>query len=289
MAAPELPPRFNVPTMQRIETAWRPPWIVISSSQQGSRHYDRGENCQDSHAVGGHNDITWLVIADGVSSAAFGELASAEACHAVHYFLGRSFVGGEAPSKELVSKAIGVAHSRLQDIARSARRHIDDYATTLALALIQNNTIFAGAIGDSSVAVSSTARDYDNAELRHFTPFCTPTQSGERGILDLTHPKWQEFIALSESHNPQVDLLFLATDGGHNFFLSPKGTGHVFDDSYPLYLLKHLTNPKIGPLLIGNVLAKYMQEVPAEGHDDRTILVAARVPHNLIPPAQNAE
>lgn len=290
MAKFDLPVRYDIAAMQRIETALRPPWIIIASSQQGRRHYDDGENCQDNHIVGGVRDVTWMIIADGVSSSIRSEQGSAEACHAVHHYLGRVLSSGAKPSKQLIAQAIHVARSKVADLARSERRHIDDFGTTLAVALIHGNTIITGAIGDSSVAISSLATDYDNSETRHFTPFCTPQQSGGEGVIDLTADEWHHALALAQTDNPAIDLLFLATDGGHNFFLNPKGRSqHAFDPAYPLFLIKTIKAPKTGPLLIGNVLAKFMQDIPSEGHDDRTILIAARIPDNVIPTAQEPQ
>lgn len=290
MAQVDLPARFDIATMQRVQTAWRPPWIILSASQQGGRHYNAGENCQDNHSVGGLGDITWAVIADGVSSSARSEQGSAEACTAVHQYLGRSIASGSKPSKALVAQAIGVARTAVADLARKERRHIDDFGTTLAIALLQGNTIISGAVGDSSVAISSAITDYDKSESRHFAPFCTPSQSGGQGVIDLTADDWQHALALAETSNPAIDLFFLATDGGHNFFLNPVGRDqHIFDPAYSLFLIKNLTAPKVGPLLIGNVLAKFMQEVAPEGNDDRTIIIAARIPHNLLSPTQKPQ
>jgi serine/threonine protein phosphatase PrpC len=281
-----IPPHYDLPSMQRIQTAWQKPWLLLACGQQGERHFDAGEPCEDNHLMGGAGDVSWMVLADGVSSATRSRFGSSDACHAVNQFLGRAITGGERPRRELLVRAIGYAHTVLKDRAQRERTDIDEYATTLAIGLMHGNRLLAAAIGDSSIAIATDAVGYNRARQRTFSSFCTAKPSGRIDqTWSLTNPNWMDTVATAETDNPIVSMFLLATDGGHNFFLNPSEDGHTFDPAYPEFLLDNLGNGKLGPLLIGNVFGVFLKKVKAENRDDRTILIAARVSDDFRPSA----
>ncbi|WP_414463319.1 PP2C family serine/threonine-protein phosphatase [Hyphomicrobium sp. DY-1] len=286
MSLLELPPRYDLAPMQRVETAWRPPWILIRAAQQGVRHFNAGEPIEDSHTIGGAGTVSWLVLADGVSSARFSHDGSRLACHAIEHYLGHQITKGAPPSKKLLLEAIGYAHGELNSLAKRQQQPVYEYACTLAAALINGDHIIAASIGDSSIATSSTHKGNDGKDVRYLTGFVTPKQSGASDeTWSLIEPKWLDVLATNETRNPAVDGIYLATDGGQNFFTDEVGPDtYEFDPAYPNALRDALG--AWGPLLIGNVMTFFMEKEPAENKDDRSILIAYRPPQNLAPPAQ---
>ncbi|WP_409562262.1 protein phosphatase 2C domain-containing protein [Hyphomicrobium sp. B1] len=288
MARMDITPRYDFACMQRIQTAMRPPWLIVCFGQQGVRHYKENQACEDNFVVGGCDDaagthVTWLVLADGISNCSHSQWGSREACHAVNAYLGREISRGAKPGLDVLTQAMGAAHTTLADLAARMNRSLDEFGTTLAIGLLHGQSIYAATIGDSSAAISMVSEAVTDAPsgdpTRSYAPFCTAKPSGKDNYsYSVTEPTWIDMIARAETHNLDVDLVMLATDGGHNFFLDPTPEGHVFDPAYPEYLLGKLRNPKVGPLLIGNVLSFFMKEVKAEHDDDRTVLIAVRYP-----------
>lgn len=280
----ELPPLYELSSLQRIQTAIQPPWIILAGAQAGRRHFEKGEPCQDSHVLGGFGNVIWMVLADGVSSAPRSQHGSALACQAVHHYLGREISRGTPPTPAMLRAAIGSAHIALVDTAKASRRSVRDYASTLAVGVIAGDRLLAASIGDSSVATSTIINRFGGKKERVFTSFCSGRQSGISDMTwDITSAEWMDATHVAENANSAIDLFMMATDGGHNFFVHPDGEGHVFDPAYPEFLLANLKSKETGPLLVGNVFAQFMKKVDAENRDDRTILIATRIPdaHSL--------
>lgn len=284
MSVLELPPRYDLTPMQRVETAWRPPWILIRAAQQGVRHFRKAEPIEDGHTVGGAGTVSWLVLADGVSTAQYSHEASRLACYAIEHYLGAQITKGAPASRKLLLEAIGFAHGELHALAKREGHPVCEYACTLAAALIDGDHIITASIGDSSIAITTSHPGADGKAVRRMSPFCTPKQSGASDeTWSLIEPKWHDVVASNETRNPAVDGVYLATDGGQNFFTDEVGPGtYEFDPGYPNAINDVLGS--WGPLLVCNVMTFYMEKEPAENKDDRTILIAYRPPQNLAPP-----
>lgn len=292
MATPAhpLPPNYALSPMQRIETAWRPPWIICRMAQQGLRHFNVGGPSDDNHTVGGARDATWMVLADGVSTAPRSRFGSAIACQAVEHHLGRRLTDGETPSRAMLIDAMEAAHDAVHRLAKFERHPAGTYATTLCIAIIKGDLLITATLGDSSVAVATEHESFEDDAKPELvlSPFCTSGQADEAGATFSIHdPMWRSCIATNESANPAITALFLATDGGHNFFLDDvDDDAHEFDPAYPVFLMNQVKSP--GPLQLAMVFDVFVRDVEAENKDDRTLLIAYRAPQAFAPPAPAA-
>lgn len=280
--------RYDLTAMQRLETAWRPPWLICRMAQQGHRHYRLGAPSDDNHIVGGAGDATWLALGDGIGSEPRSRFGSAAACFAVDQHLGRRLAAGEEPSQAMLVDAMDAAHVAIVKLAKRERRPPGEYGSTLCAAVLKGDRILTATLGDSSIAISSRHDTYDGQPADFvMTPFCTSSQAPAAGSTFSIHdPHWKDCIATNETANPAVTGLFLASDGGHNFFLDEIHAGHEFDPAYPQELIAQLEAK--GPLQLALTFGIFLRDVRAENDDDRTLLMAYRAPENLFPSAKAA-
>lgn len=287
MTGLSLTPRYDPQPMQKIQTLWRPPWYVFLAAQQGPNHFAFGEIMEDSHAVGAVDDVTWMIVADGVGAASRSHDASRLACQAADSFLGARLSEDRALSLGLIREAMAAAHDAVAALAAKTGREHHDYQTTLIIALLHGDTVMAGSIGDSSIAIS-TRHDIDGGKpTTLFTPFCTAPPHWKDGNYSRTlmDADWQDQLAFNALSDPTLHGVWLATDGGRFFVepTSPDGPEHVFDDTWPNLIESALEN--LTPLKMAMLFAQFMDEVSPEKKDDRTIIIAYRPTEEHAAPA----
>ena len=283
-AIPASPARYDLPPLARLETNWSPPWLIARVAQHGPMHYMSGEPMDDCHVVGGTSGCVWIAAADGVGSMVNSRHGARAACLAVDAFLGAKLAAGVAPSRELLALAFQQAHIAIQNLARSKAHPPRSYSTTLALALLTDQTIIAAVVGDSGIAVATEHEDENGNPSYSLTPFCSAPQAGN-GTYTIADPNWVSYIATSQSTSPHITTVVVATDGANNYFLAPQGfAGHAFKPDWPTAIQAHLR--ELRPLTFVNTFASFIQRQPPENQDDRTLVVAYRPPEDLAPPTQ---
>ncbi len=270
--------------LSRVETCWISPWLLSVSARLGRRHWHDGKPYQDAAHIGNHGDTFWMVVADGVGQAPLSHLGSHHAIAAVHGTLGTAIRSGRLPSKELVAEAYAAAHRTLADEAARHGKPIDDFATTLVTAIVRGSSIYAAGIGDSSAVLYAAHEGPDGKDLRHIVPFCTTPRPGPPGATySITDDDHRRFTRIVETHSPAVLALVLATDGANPFFLRDTGVDeHQFDTTYLDNIEPWLRHPTSNLRLYGNFYGALLQREDAD--DDATVIVAYRLPDDLIPP-----
>jgi hypothetical protein len=138
-------------------------WVVIGASVQGTGHIKTSLPCQDSHAfklVG--DSIMVAAVADGLGSAERADIGSRLATmNAVSYLeeeLSKGIPGDEDSWIELVSRGFTYARSKLEKEARTNQGALREYGTTLILAVLTDDWLVTGHIGDG-VIVAMLADD----------------------------------------------------------------------------------------------------------------------------------
>lgn len=277
--------RYDLRPIARLETNWVAPWFILRLAQHGHIHFCRGEPTDDSHIIGGIADTFWMVAADGVGMAPRSRFGSQAACVAVEGFLGERINAGEKLSRRLITGAFEAAHTAILDLALRENRKPEDYATTLAAAVVKGNTIIGAAVGDSSIAVRSSHEDSDGNPALQLTPFCSATQL-KSGTCSIHSTMWKDFIATTESNSPHISAVIVTTDGAENYMLEQRANGPEFRIGWPSHLesaLRALTTRTFV-----NHFAYYLGIEESETSDDRTLLVAYRPPADLAPPASQS-
>ena len=134
-------------------------WVVLSASVQGTRHIQAALPCQDAHAYKVINDSTLVVaVADGLGSAACAQagaqLAASSAVAYVEQELRKALPGDEASWIQLARDGFLSACDRLQEEAAKNQADLRDYGTTLILAILTDDWLVTGHIGDGVVVAS---------------------------------------------------------------------------------------------------------------------------------------
>lgn len=266
----------RLPRSLSLETIPRKRWVVSTMIQHGARHIHANEPLQDDLTVGGHgDDVTWLVLADGVSSEPLSHHGARLSCAAVAQHLDDAQSKTPAAGSAAMLAAFGAAHDALAAAARSAKQPIESYSCTLAAVLLNGPAIVAASIGDSAIVAYSRHRDGTGHRSR-ITPFASAPQPPERGTYTITHPEWRRLVTVRESHSPHIQALVLATDGTNSFF---QADGTEDGSAYDTFYLDQVgpTLEQLKPRLFPNFFANYALHREADKNDDRTIILAWRL------------
>ncbi len=129
-------------------------WKVTGVSVPGSKR-ETGQACEDAHAWTVEGD--WLVaaVADGAGSASrSAEGASLAASYFVEHF---SWSLAEDPvvSAELIVDSFEATRRGLRRLVDGRGGHLADYATTLTIAVVSTDEVWAAQVGDGAVVVRS--------------------------------------------------------------------------------------------------------------------------------------
>lgn len=275
--------RYDLPPLARLETNWAPPWLISRLVQHGPHHYDRGEPMDDSHVIGGTSGTVWMAVADGVGSEPFSRFGSAAACAGLESYLGRRISEGAELSRTLMAEAFKAAVAAIEDRAGRENQPSVTYATTLAAVAFKGDVLIGGCLGDSSVLVLTRHQDDTGTPVMRLTPLCSAPQA-PRGTYALPNPQWPSLIATAQVNACHVVGIILATDGANNFFLD-KSTG-LFSAEWSELIEGQIR--ALQPRTYVNFAAQFINLMPPENSDDRTLLIAYRAPEDCAPPASKS-
>ena len=219
----------------------------VSASVKGANHGDKGIGCQDAamSAVLHHKGYMFyfMAVADGHGGAAYTRsdigsfLAMQAASEAINRFV--MFVidvfekypadWAEAVKKDfrerlgkmLVSNWVRMVEAHANDTEKNTDEVVKLYGTTVSLALVFNNHLFTGRIGDSSVfAVINENKKPEVKNLFEINE--EASQNVGLGTASLcsadAYRKWQTETAPLSG----IQMLFLATDGFADSLKDPK-------------------------------------------------------------------
>lgn len=274
---------FELTALSRTECGWVAPWLISRLCQTGYRHYALQQETQDAHAVGTYGATFWMIVADGVGSCPLSHYGSRTAVAAAHAYLGAAVTSGRALSEALVVDAVAAARDAVVALSQRTNATLVDYSSTLALAVINGNTIVAGSLGDSSIVACAHHDDGTGTKRPAFEPFCTaPQVLTSNTTAALTRPDWKDCLVTRESQSPHINALIVATDGAVPFFVDVDDAAQPFDtrsiqNAEPF--LRQLT-----PRKFSNFMAEHLANVEEDNQDDRTLLLAWRPPRSLAPP-----
>lgn len=251
---------------------------MINGSVVGTSHEKRGEPCQDyCHAIVIGSDESPILIAacaDGAGSSAFAQAGSKIACLA--FVRAASF----ALEKGLVSQ--NIERATILKWYDEARRHLSleacirnselrEFACTLLTAIVTESRCVFSQIGDGAIIVR------DSTGYRSiFWP-----QSGEYASTTffLTGGDFERHIECAITTDT-INTLAIITDGLQPLALhfATRSVHELFFD--PMFeALQNTANPEDLELPLRQFLAS--QPVCERTDDDKTLLLAARRPHEL--------
>lgn len=200
-------------------------------SSQGADHIRNGVVCQDSHKIiRCGEDMIIAAVADGLGSEKYTDKASKLAAHISTTFC-RKKLNKNSSSKEIlevIQNSFTTSQMLIEKFARKADHDIDQYDTTLSLAILVNDRLYYGQSGDSGILAMGT----DGAFYQ-----VTKQQRDEEGrVFPLIYSDCWTF---GEYEKP-VESVLLATDG-------------MFETFFPIYI-------KDEPVNIHVALAKFFMD-----------------------------
>jgi Protein phosphatase 2C len=270
-------------TLARLDTRWQAPWLIAGLSHWGQHHAEIGMPNQDAFAIGAVGATTWMAVADGVSS----KPASGESARFVTRTVGAEIEArlerGGGFDDGALQAAIRATRDRLVERAVRANRPVSDFATTLLVAVLNDNQLTVAKIGDGYVLVLE--RQKETAVLVPLVENPLQRQGGE--VIDLTHSAWKEYLCvrhIADRAAAGFDTVALGTDGCSRYFVR---TEHANDDARrkavpnaDLIDGQFTTNLKrLGARNLFVYLASLLghRQFVDEG-DDRTLLIARHHP-----------
>jgi serine/threonine protein phosphatase PrpC len=238
-------------------------------TEQGTYHIKHNIVCQDAHKIiKCRDDLVIAAVADGLGSEEHSDVASKIA---VEISTGHCVNNIEKLTEknsilEILKTCFSLAQNSIEQEALARGHAVDQYDTTLTLALMFNGTLYYGHSGDSGIIaltkdglyekVTEQQRDEDN---RVFPLFF--------------RDKW-----IFEHFNKEVCSVFLATDG-------------IFDILFPVYIRNEPVNihialarffmdnrslhiDELGEDKITAQMNKFILNIPdAQVNDDKTVVV----------------
>lgn len=245
-------------------------WAVTGAKQAGTSHLRRGEGCDDAFAVAQADGFLVLVAADGAGSARFGAEGSAFASRVAAELAAATL--RERPSEDPLELVRGVFRGTIESLVTMVEERWDeapelrpaDFHTTLLLALLTDDFLAVGNIGDGWAVV----RDRQG-RVRAVAAPAKSERSNETFFL--TSSGCVEDAVYEVLPAADLDAVALLTDGSAWYAVdldarTPRGA--LFDE-----LFAFAGKPE-------DHLARFLssERVVRWTDDDTTLVLAVRVP-----------
>lgn len=238
-------------------------------SVAGPRHLEKGIPCQDAHAFWVSDDGTMAIaaVADGLGSEFFSDEGSDVASRAVVTYLRDHFVphGGEDDPFDVLRSSFAAAWEAVCSLAGERGQSIDEFDTTLCVAVLSRGTLWWGNSGDSGLVTCHIDGTYELA---------TSMQRTEDGsVYPLCYDDRWEFGCLGN-----VATLLLCTDGVLEGMIAPPVLAVQTDSPIDREKASQFLHPQadFSACLAGveESLRAYLEEYPREWvDDDKTVVV----------------
>jgi hypothetical protein len=249
-----------------------PYWIILGASVQGTQHIQESLPLQDAFEFRTEGDNTLLIgVADGLGSAPLSatgaRLAVTASLNWLEAALWRGFPQSEQEWEDLIQETVINARAAIEEQAQNQNIGIDDYATTLLLAIATPDILVTGHVGDGAVVA-----------MQSKGPLLTMSepQNGEYINETFSITSINARLSLHVGFNPRfVDCLALFSDGLQRLAL------HQQDNSPHEPFFKPLFDQMPGiedPAKAVSILANFLNSdrVNALTGDDKTLVLARR-------------
>lgn len=239
-------------------------YVICGDSQIGLSHTKTGAVCQDSHFFGVRHGIAVAAVADGLGSSRHSDVASEIAARvAVEYCIKEL----SAPHQDVTAVIRRSFDEALFRVKLEAKGALDDYDTTLSLAVLIQDRVFYGHSGDGAViALRSDG---------FFESITRPQQGEGVGKEKTVFPLAAESRWVFGEYPYAVKALFLVTDGVLNKMMPPllENQPSGIDHRYLYYLFRAVSRLQPGDA-DGWIAEEVAQITPNESnHDDKTLLI----------------
>jgi len=238
---------------------------LCGSSQKGRSHETSGIVCQDTYYYIEKPDFIVAAVADGLGSSKHSDIASNIAAKSTV-----EYCANKINIKMWDNNILAIIKTAYDEanfnIKQTANGNLDDYDTTLTLAVLIQGNLYYGHAGDSGIIALRKDGIFEEVT----TPQLGEGYGKERPVYPLAaESKW---VFGKYAHRTHV--IFLMTDGILNKVIPPllENQKHKLDNAYLYYLYDNMIkNPDIHQWINGELNNILPQEV---NYDDLTIVIA---------------
>lgn len=246
-------------------------------TQQGTYHVEKGIVCQDAHNFKLINDhFAIAAVADGLGSESHSDVASQTAVSISVEHCANSIQENDAEEKilSIIKESFLKSLEEINKIAISNNDDVDQYDTTLVVAVYINGNVYFGNAGDSGIVVLNKNGRYESLTIQ---------QRDEDGHV---FPLWfgEEKWVFGKKEN--VASVFMATDGMYEtlFPFLLKGTDNPLYVALAHYMMSDecvgFTNQPAED--VQQKMEEFIANIPGnQVNDDKTVLVMSD--SNIIP------
>lgn len=247
-------------------------WQVIGASTQGTSHVRLGLPCQDAHGYSVLETYAMAAVADGLGSASKSEEGAKLAVNTVLDVLEESLTIALPTTIENWQKnfadAFAEARQSLENIAKSSSLPLRDYGTTLLVAVVTDDWLAVGHIGDGAIvalweddSLETVSLPQNGEYANEVTPLTAPDalKSVRFGIF----PKTVKAVALF-SDGLQNLSINVASGKPYAPFFAP-----FFDG------ISHAIDPEETSKQLGEFLNS--ERICSKTDDDKTLVVIGKI------------
>lgn len=239
-------------------------------TQQGTYHVKNNIVCQDSHRIIKCNDsMAIAAVADGLGSEMYSDTASKIAADFTTKYCAERITSETVEDEilKIIKEAFTLAQQKIEETAEQNGHELDQYDTTLSLAVLRDSELFFGHSGDSGIVALNMDGSYEKVteQQRDEENRVFPLYFGEE--------KW-----IIRKYEKQVASVFLATDG----MLETLFPIYLREEPISIYvaLARFFMDAKIlnieadGEETVQNRISTFIEKIPdAQVNDDKTVAV----------------
>lgn len=239
-------------------------------TQQGTYHVKNNIVCQDSHRIIKCNEsMAIAAVADGLGSEMYSDTASKIAVDFTTKYCAERITSETVEDEilKIIKEAFTLAQQKIEETAEQNGHELDQYDTTLSLAVLRDSELFFGHSGDSGIVALNMDGSYEKVteQQRDEENRVFPLYFGEE--------KW-----IIRKYEKQVASVFLATDG----MLETLFPIYLREEPISIYvaLARFFMDAKIlnieadGEETVQNRISTFIEKIPdAQVNDDKTVAV----------------
>jgi hypothetical protein len=234
-------------------------WKVIGASVAGTSHQATGRQCEDACGWRAGSGVTCLAVADGAGSRPKSRCGAALA---VESSLLACAEGQRAEDPAAWLPLIfAAAREQITARARADGNDADEYATTLAVAILTSTAVAVGQIGDT-IAVAGHAGGYQAVAPAPRAEYVNETAF-------LTGPGALRELRIEVTPAAQADTVFLATDGLRFKILDDLATAAPFEPFF-----EDLAAFARSPQASDDAVRAFLAGLDDQSGDDKTLVAA---------------
>lgn len=247
-------------------------------TQQGTYHVKHDMVCQDAHNIIKCDDSYAIAaVADGLGSEEHSDVASQMAAKISTEYCAENIKNNCTDEQilEIIRDSFVLAQSRIEKVATDNGHDLDQYDTTLSLAVFKENALYYGQSGDSGIVTLTAEGLYKKVVEQQ------RDEEGRVFPLYFGEDKW----VFGKFPEPVVSV-FLATDG----MLETLFPVYIRNEPVNIYvaLARYFMGPdslhieESGEDSVKEKVAEFMNNIPdAQVNDDKTVVVLVDPDHVL--------